>query len=68
MPDADEDLRPAFEQHAFLVGRCIRCGTDNIDADVNDGLGGCPGKADDKPIAYTTSTGVPPVASHGIAC
>lgn len=64
--DDPVDAGPLFGEHAFVAGRCIRCGTDHIDAVVYEGLEVCEGRAEDDPISYSTSTGQDPVSSHAI--
>lgn len=57
----NSESRPS--QHVYIAGRCIRCHTDWIDADL-PGLSSCPGKEDDQPIVYSTATGEEPESSH----
>lgn len=54
-----------FEAHVYVTNRCVRCNVDYLDASL-PGLESCPGKQDDEPIFYSTTTGENPVASHAI--
>lgn len=66
-PDASDQADSMFEKHVFdAANRCIRCDVEHLDAAIYDGLAQCPGKQEDQPIVYTTSTGGEPVCSHPI--
>lgn len=62
--DLDEAVAPE-SKHVFLAGRCIRCGTDWIDADLPE-LQNCADRADDAPITYYTDSAGHTHASHVI--
>lgn len=58
------DKDSLYDQHVFVGGRCLRCGTDWIDASIYDGLDECPSRDMDAPVIYTTTTGQIPSSSH----
>lgn len=54
------------DEHVYVARRCIRCNTASLDVGTYPGLEGCPGKYDDEPIVYSTSSDGAVVSSHDI--
>lgn len=62
-PELD-DISVTGDEHVYLAGRCVRCNVNWLDVGIYPGLEECPGKADDAPITFSTSTGEQPTMSH----
>ncbi|MFI9629267.1 hypothetical protein [Streptomyces sp. NPDC052042] len=64
--DDPEESEYVVDPHVYVAGRCVRCDVNWLDVGVYPGLDACPGKDDDEPVVYSTTTGEPPVSSHRI--
>lgn len=61
--DESDDM---YDEHVFVAGRCLRCDVDWIDGSIYEELRVCPGKDQDAPISYHTSSDGEVSSSHCI--
>jgi len=54
------------DPHVYFLGRCIRCNVRELAVGLYPGTQQCPGKDDDAPVVYSTSSDGETRSSHPI--